>query len=263
MKSLYIIIGVILLIVLFYPKITISENQIYSPVTSSSSKLSTPRLYDFYIPQLTNSQVPLSQDNYNNQKNANILTRDTYLNNDEVNIIRKELKNTNDNKYPKYILKDTLSANTIGSNELHSSEGKEYSKEYKSFTDKNISQYPTFYNSDIKNELTNIGNFFDKKNRYSDTTYSNNSSYVNDDCYTDSNNNITCIDNTRLQNIPPKNLNDYGKCEIERTIGNYKSTESKDSIMNGLSFYDSVYASSKKNETFSPFIKSSVSECSV
>ena len=60
MKSLYILTGVVLLIVLFYPQITISENQIYSPLNNSSQKLSTPRMYDFYIPQLTNSQTPLS-----------------------------------------------------------------------------------------------------------------------------------------------------------------------------------------------------------
>lgn len=263
MNSLYIIVGVILLIALFYPKITISENQIYSPVNSTSNKLSTPRIYDFYIPQLTNPQVPLSQNIHNNQTNANILTRNTFLNSDEVDIIRKELKDNNEHKYPKYILKDTLSANTIGSTELYNSGDKDYTKEYKPFTDENISQYPGFYTSELKNEITNIGQFFDKKNRYSDTTYSNSSAYINDDCYTDSKNNIICIDNTRLQNIPPKNTDMNGSCEIEKTIGNYKIKESKDSVMNGLSFYDSVYASSKKNETFSPFIKSSVSECSI
>ena len=91
MKSLYILTGVVLLIVLFYPQITISENQIYSPLNNSSQKLSTPRMYDFYIPQLTNSQTPLSSGKYNNQINANNLTRDTYLNDDNVDIVRNEL----------------------------------------------------------------------------------------------------------------------------------------------------------------------------
>ena len=96
MNSLYIVIAIILAIIFFYPKITISENQIYSPLSKTSDKLSTPRIYDFYIPQLTNKQTPLSSDSYNNQMNANMLTRDTYLNDDNVDIIRKELNDINE-----------------------------------------------------------------------------------------------------------------------------------------------------------------------
>jgi hypothetical protein len=262
MNSLYIILAVILIILILYPKITISENQIYSPLLNTSKKESTPRMYDFYIPQLTGNQTPLSQDNFNNQTNANMLTRNTYLNDDNVDIIRSELSSI-DKKYPKYILKDTLSGNTIGSSEMHSTDG-DPDTPYKSFSDDNVSQYPKFYNSDIKNELTNIGTFFDKKNRYINTTHSNSSAYVDDNCYIDSNNDITCLDNTRLQNISPKDTNSYTTCGIIKDIGNYKLNESKDSVMNGLSFYDSVFASSKKNETFSPFIESStIKECFV
>jgi len=262
MNSLYIVIAIILVVIFFYPKITISENQIYSPLSKISDKLSTPRIYDFYIPQLTNKQKPLSSDSYNNQMNANMLTRNTYLNDDNVDIIRKEL-NDIDTKYPKILLKDTLSENTIGTSELSPFHKKE-DEPYKSFTDENVSQYPKFYTSDIKNEITNVGKFFDKKNRYSDTTRPNGSAYVDDTCYVDSNNNITCLENTRLQNIPPKNTDTYNTCDIISTIGNYKLNESKDSVMNGLSFYDTVFGSKEKNETYSPFIKSSsVKECFV
>lgn len=259
MNSLYILIGVIILITIFYPKITISENQLYSPLSKESNKMSTPRLYDFYIPQLTNKQTALSNDNYNNQLNANMLTRNTYLNDDNVDIIRNELNNV-DNKYPKILLKDTLSANTIGTSEL-SPIDKE-NEPYKSFTDENVSQYPKYYTSDLKNEITNIGKFFDKKNRYSDTTSPTSSAYVNDGCYIDSNNDITCLENTRLQNIPPKNNDTHNTCDIIKSIGNYKLSDSKDSVMNGLSFYDNVFASKDKNETFSPFLNKSISkEC--
>tara|TARA_B100000900_G_C20589150_1_gene720914 strand:- start:103 stop:891 length:789 start_codon:yes stop_codon:yes gene_type:complete len=258
MNSLYILIGVIILIIIFYPNITISENQLYSPLSKDSNKLSTPRLYDFYIPQLTTEQKPLSNDNYNNQLNANMLTRNTYLNDDNVNIIRNELNNI-ENKYPKFLLKDTLSANTINSSEL-SPVDKE-NKSYKSFTDDNVSQYPKYYTSDLKNDITNIGKFFDKQNRYSDTTKSNSSAYVNDNCYIDSNNDITCLDNTRLQNIPPKNNDIYNGYDITKNPSNLKITSSKDSVMNGLSFYDNVFGSKDKNETFSPFLIDSTKEC--
>jgi hypothetical protein len=260
MNSLYIVIGVILVIIALYPKIIISENQIYSPLSQKSNALSTPRIYDFYIPQLTNNQTPLSSDKFNNQMNANMLTRNTYLNNDNMNIIRKELNDIG-NKYPKYILKDTLSGDTIGNSELSPIDDE--NKPYTSFTDENVSQYPKYYNSDIKNELTNIGKFFDKKNKYSDTTKPNGSAYVDDNCYIDSDNNITCLENTRLQNIPPKNYNEYGTCDIMRSINDLKINDSKDTIMNGLSFYDNVFASKDKNETFSPFVDSSIKECFV
>jgi hypothetical protein len=252
MNSLYIVIAVILVVIIFYPKITISENQIYSPLSENTAKLSTPRFYDFYIPQLTNEQTPISTDSYNNQMNANMLTRNTYLNDDNVTIIRQELSD-NDTRFPKYILKDTLSKNTIGTGEL-SPFHKEEDKPYTSFTDENISQYPKFYNSDIKNELTNVGKFFDKKNRYSDSTNPNSSAYIDDSCYVNSDNSVTCLENTRLQNIPPKNTSKYKNYDI----GNYRTTESKDSVMNGLSFYDTVFASKAENETFSPFVETPI-----
>ena len=251
MKSLYILIGVLLLVVAFYPKITISENQIYSPVKNSSQKLSTPRINDFYIPQLTNLQKPLSADTYNNQSNANELTRNVYLNGDDLDIIRSELNDIS-TKYPKILSKDNLSANTIGSSELHPMSESE-SEPYKSYTDENASQFPKFYTSDIQNELTNVGKFFDKKIRYSDTTRSNSTANVGDNCYETSQNEIICLDNTRLQNISPRTTNNYNTCEIIKDSGNYKINTSKDSVMTGLSFYDSVFGSGKKNETYSLF----------
>jgi hypothetical protein len=263
MNSIYILFSVVLIVILFYPKVTISENQIYTPVSQTSEKKSSRRLYDFYIPQLTNDQVSLSRDRFNNQKNADELTRDIYLNDDNLEILRNVAGDI-DKKYPKYIKKDTLSGNTIGTTELHSSHEQNYSKPYNSFTDENISQLPGFYTNDLKNEITDIGKFFDKKNKFIDVTSSNSGAYLNDNCYVDSNNNITCKDNTRLQNIPPKNIETYEKCDIEREIGNYKTNVARDSVMNGLSFYDSVYGSSKKNEIFSPYTGGSISrECVV
>ena len=228
MNSLYILIGVIFLVIVFYPKIIISENQIYSPI-SDGKKLSTPRMYDFYIPQLTNEQTPLSQDKFNNQMNANTLTRNTYLNDDNVDIIRDEL-NSIDKKYPKYILKDTLSGNTVGTSELHPTSGSEDSP-YKSFLDDNVSQYPKYYTSDIKNELTNVGKFFDKANKYSDSTRPSGSAYVDDNCYIDANNDITCLKNTRLQNIPPKNTDIQSLCEYSGNPSLIKNGSTKNIVL--------------------------------
>jgi hypothetical protein len=196
----------------------------------------------------------ISTDIYNNQENANQLTRNTYLNDDVTDIIRTELKDAKHttNKYPKILVKDTLSANTIGTSELHAFLP-DTDQPYKSYSDTNVSQFPTFYTSDIKNELTNVGKFFDKKHKYVDTTRSSSSAYIDDNCYIDGNNEITCVDNTRLHNIPTKSTEVFSQCEAMKDSGNYKLDKSTESVSTGLSFYDSVFASSKMNETFSSF----------
>jgi len=40
------------------------------------------------------------------------------------------------------------------------------------WTDKNVSEHPKFYTSDVQSDLTNIGSFFDKNNQYHDKTSS-------------------------------------------------------------------------------------------
>ena len=249
MKSLYVLIAVTLLILVFYPKITMTEHQIYTPSPHTSDKLSSPRIYDFYIPQLTTPQQKLSFDKYNNQENANQLTRDIYLNDDTTNIIRREIRDTSGPSL-KILHRDTLSGNTIDSNELHSA-GLGEDLPYKPYSDENISQFPKFYTSDIQNEMTNVGKFFDKNIKYNDTTTSSSSAYLDDKCFVNSDNEITCMDNTRLQNLPIKSTEKDTSCSINTR--DYKTSASVDSVMNGLSFYDSVFPGKQNNETYSAF----------
>jgi hypothetical protein len=171
---------------------------------------------------------------------------------------------------PDYYRKDRLGGNDIGTEELRPFTNSE--EPDNSWTDVNVSKHPRFYNSDIKNELTNVGLFFDKNNQYNDKTSSNTEVLVSDSCYTDKEGEIFCEDNTKLQNIPPSLISDINKCYALNTIGMYKDKKTKDKevvsfnsekidgeelgvwsysddrTINGGNFFGNVVASKNKNE---------------
>jgi len=157
---------------------------------------------------------------------------------------------------PDYYRKDTLSGNPNLTEELRPFLT-DKAKSENSWTDKNISEHPKFYNAETKDELTNIGSFFDKNNYYTDKTSSNSESLTSDSCYKDKSGTTFCEDNTRLQLIPPKLINDPNNSYALNTIGPYKDLskieDSKDKVINGGTFYDNIKASLKHNESFSSF----------
>ena len=104
---------------------------------------------------------------------------------------------------PDYYRKDRLDGNPEGTEELRPFITDE-NKSEQSWTDENISEHPKFYNSELKDEITNIGSFFDKNNQYNDTTSANTNVLPSDKCFTDKLGNNFCKDNTRLQLIPPQ-----------------------------------------------------------
>ena len=151
---------------------------------------------------------------------------------------------------PDYYRKDRMSGNTIGTEEMRpflmDSETSE-----SSWTDENISEHPRFYNSDISGSgLTDIGSFFDKNNQYHDKTSSNTDVLATDGCYITKDGEHFCEDNTKLQNIPPSLITDVKKCYAINSIGSYKDMDqndsSKDRIINGGQFFNSVFG--KTNE---------------
>tara|TARA_B100000963_G_C22486154_1_gene607014 strand:- start:152 stop:946 length:795 start_codon:yes stop_codon:yes gene_type:complete len=175
---------------------------------------------------------------------------------EELTITRTDLSNTKQRMYlPDYYRKDRLSGNTIGSEELRPFLTDEQKSE-SSWTDTNVSEHPKFYNSDVKDNLTNIGSFFDKNNQYFDKTSVNTNALPSDKCYLDKMGNQFCEENTRLQNIPPKLISDPN-CPVLNTIGYYKEENNiddmKDKLINGGIFYDNIKGSLKENETFSSF----------
>tara|TARA_B100001248_G_scaffold254640_1_gene233253 strand:+ start:214 stop:1005 length:792 start_codon:yes stop_codon:yes gene_type:complete len=174
-----------------------------------------------------------------------------------LKITRTDMNNVKQRMYlPDYYRKDILSGNTIGSEELRPFLTDEKKSE-DSWTDKNVSEHPRFYNSDVKDELTSIGSFFDENNQYSDKTSINGDSLISDSCFKDKNNNIFCEDNTRLQLIPPKLISDSKNCKLLNTIGPYrednKIDDTNEKCMNGGDFLNKIKPSFKNNEIYSSF----------
>ena len=135
------------------------------------------------------------------------------------------------------------------------------------WTDKNVSKYPKFYNSEITNELTNVGLFFDKNNQYNDKTSPQTESITTDSCYTDKFGNYFCEDNTRLQLIPPKLITDPKSCYALNRVGTFKDGNLKndinDRVMNGGNFFNGINASQEKNEYWSSPIKIQQGDCAI
>lgn len=129
-----------------------------------------------------------------------------------VNIIRNnnELVTGENTVYfePNYILKDNLSPNDINSTEYTYAQLPNDIPD-KAWTDYRISQYPSFYSKNIKDEKTNLKLFFDNQNKYHDTV--NETYYYNNikrmpipQCYIGKNINNVCDFNNKLQKIPLK-----------------------------------------------------------
>ena len=187
---------------------------------------------------------------------------------------------------PDYYRKDRLSGDDINSKELRSFEDND-SESDSAWTDKNVSKYPKFYNSEITNELTNVGLFFDKNNQYNDKTSHNTDVLTSDNCFIDKFGKHFCEDNTRLQNIPPSLITDINKCEILNNIGSYKDkiyqsndisqfhvenindrsygvwTYENDKVINGGNYYNEITGSLNKNETQSIPLQPLLGECSL
>jgi len=200
---------------------------------------------DIYMPKPSTEPYNLSENLYNNQNNANELTKNTFISEDPITIIRNNpnVKEINKN-YPQLLKFDNLSGNTLGNSESRFAETDNgYSSP--AFSDLNISQYPSYYTSNIKDELINIGKFFDKNNQYRDNTSYKSSGSISDNCYTTKDNKIVCLENTRLESIPSSLIEDKNSCGAL----NLKLPELSDrKVMNGQSFFNNVYGSTSFDE---------------
>jgi hypothetical protein len=229
----------------YVDKKTFNDKYPYPQISRSFKKLSTS-----FLPQSNNNSeiFPKPSDNY--QFLRNITTSDN-INKERVYL-------------PEYYRKDTLNADNINSEEYRPFINDESVSET-SWTDENVSQNPKFYNSDIKNELTNIGSFFDINNQYHDKTSTNTLTLPSDECYIDKNNNIICNDNSRLQLIPPKLITDNNKCTALNTIGKYKDQDlylnKEEKTINGGKFYNDITGVTNINKYYSSTMKDELNSC--
>lgn len=249
---LLIVFGLIILYFIFKPELS-QYNPLQEEIQDEKYVDKTQSVKDFPYPQISRTFKRLSHG-----KPILPISEDKSLpdGSKELTINRTDLSNTKQRMYlPDYYRKDRLSGNTIGSEELRPFLTDEKTSE-SSWTDKNVSEHPKFYNSDVKDNLTDIGSFFDKNNKYNDSTSATTVALPSDRCYLDKMGNQFCEENTRLQNIPPKLVTDPN-CPVLNTIGYYKEDnridDMKDKLINGGIFYDNIKGSLKQNETFSSF----------
>ena len=167
---------------------------------------------------------------------------------------------------PDYYRKDRLGQDPTGTEELRLFVNNDDESE-SAWADVNVSEHPKFYNSEMKDEITNIGAFFDKNNQYNDTTSSNTESLPSDNCYMNKDGDQFCMDNTRLQIIPPQLITDPKSCYALNSVGIYKDRQNQDNVndrvINGGVFYNGVNASQRVNETWSSPLEINVGDCQI
>ena len=178
-----------------------------------------------------------------------------------------ELRTTDpspESHFPKYYRKDYLSGNTLDTTELRFA-GYELDESSVSWSDENVSQYPKYYKSDFEGGLTNAGAFFDQNNQYTDLTGPRTDASINDVCYKSKEGETVCLENDKLQNVPPSLISDISNCGFLNSIGlleySNRIKETNEKIMNGGILYDNVQGARNVNETPSPPLKPQSLSC--
>ena len=219
---------------------------------------------DFPIPQTTSEMKSLST---NYPEDLSIITRGAVINNSEIIQEKRSGSPNKDNShFPHYYLKDNLSGSTIGTTEYKFAEV-DNTKSSGAWSDQNVSQYPSYYTSQLKDEITNVGAFFDVNNNFVDTTVPRSDANVDDICYQTKTGEKVCLDNSRLQNIPPSLISDISNCGFLNSIGllefSNKVKEDGEKVSNGGFLYDSVKGSKKTNEAYSKPLQPEVLTCKI
>ncbi len=239
---------------------------------------------DFPYPQISHGFKKLGKEVV--QKPLNNIKELLPSGSNDITVVRDTPGTMTKNRFylPDYYRKDRLGGNDIGNAEVRPFiRNNEVSE--KAWTDSNVSKHPKFYNSDIQNELTNVGMFFDKNNQYNDKSSANTNVLVSDSCYQSKDGTEFCEDSTRLQNIPPSLITDVNKCYTLNSIGNYKDKTKKpddytaynvetidneqlgvwsygdDRVINGGKFYNEVFGSKDENEKSAPPLKPLSGDC--
>ncbi len=219
---------------------------------------------DFPIPQTTSEMKSLST---NYPEDLSIITRGAVINNSEIIQEKRTGESNKDNShFPHYYLKDNLSGSTIGTTEYKFAEVDNTKSSY-AWSDQNVSQYPTYYTSQLKDEITNVGAFFDVNNNFVDTTVPRSEANVDDICYKTKTGEKVCLDNSRQYNVPPSLVSNISNCGFLNSIGLLEFSnmvkEGGEKVSNGGILYDSVKGSKKNNEAYSKPLQPEVLTCKI
>ena len=207
---------------------------------------------DFPIPQTTTQSKSLST---NYPEDLSIITNGATLpSKDTVNIVRSKDTPEKESHFPHYYRKDNMSGSTIDTTEYHFAEVDNLKSSH-AWSDENVSQYPGFYTSQVKDDITNVGAFFDVNNQFVDTTKHRSTANVGDVCYVSKEGEKVCLDNKNIQNVPPSLVTNRSNCGFLNSIGLLEFSnlvnEDKERVNNGGFLYDKVKGSKKYNEVYS------------
>ena len=219
---------------------------------------------NFPIPQSTTTSKSLST---NYPEDLSIITNGaTIPNKDTINIVRSANKPLQESHFPEYYRKDNLSGNTIDTSEYKFAEVDNLKSSH-AWSDENVSQYPNYYTSQLKDEITNTGAFFDVNNNFVDTTKPRSTANVGDICFVSKEGEKVCLDNKNQHNVPPSLISDKSNCGFLNSIGLLEFSnlvnESKERVNNGGYLYGSVKGSKKHNEVYSEPIQQPVLQCQI
>lgn len=185
------------------------------------------------------------------------------IQNPDLFVVNRSVVYDKESHYPEYYLKDNMSGNTIGSTEL-AFVGEE-EDEAIAWSDENVSQYPKYYKSEFKGGLTNVGSFFDQNNQYVDLTGPRSEANIGDVCYKSKEGVQICLENDKLQNIPPSLISDVNSCAFLNNIGllQYSNSinETSEKVMNGGFLYSNVQGSQGVKNTPSEILQPQVLTC--
>ena len=225
----------------------------------------------FPRPQISRGYTQLSQNLVNNP----LYSRDLkIIKDDDIQIIRSS--NVANDKNPIYYKPDFYKSDFISPNPLGSTEYTfaEFDGERttNAWTDNNVSQHPAFYRSEIEDEKTNIGRFFDVNSRFNDKTSVYSTNNLPDRCFLDKDDKVICNFNDKLQNIPPSLIDKKDKVNFLNRIGTnekglykdindslVKSVGGNDYLtyeyndekeMNGAEVFKGVQGSTESNESY-------------
>ena len=225
----------------------------------------------FPRPQISRGYTQLSQNLVNNP----LYSRDLKsIKDDDIQIIRSSnVANDKNPIYykPDFYKSDFISPNPLGSTEYTFAEF-DGEKTTNAWTDNNVSQHPAFYRSEIEDEKTNIGRFFDVNSRFNDKTSVYSTNNLPDRCFLDKDDKVICNFNDKLQNIPPSLIDKKDKVNFLNRIGTnekglykdindslVKSVGGNDYLtyeyndekeMNGAEVFKGVQGSSESNESY-------------
>jgi len=240
--------------------ITASEEDILIENRGPSVKVTG----DFPIPQTTTKSKTLTT---NYPENLSIITNGATLPaNNVISMVRSKETPTNESHFPQYYRKDNMSGSTIDTTEYAYAETDNLKSSH-AWSDKNVSQYPGYYTSQIKNDITNVGAFFDVNNQFVDVTKPRSTANVGDVCFVSREGVKVCLDNKSINNIPPSLISDKRNCGFLNSMGLLEFSnliyEDKERVNNGGFLYDKVKGSKKNNETYSEPIKQPVMSCQI